>query len=175
MSSRDGTISIEAGHAVLRYERRYEHPIERVWDAITRPERLVDWLGDAEVELEQGGAIRVTWLNTDEQGNSAVFTGRITRFEPPHVFEYDGDIHGRLRWELSEDGPAATVLRLTNWTPAPPEFRSKTAAGWDIHLDHLAAALDGGSVDWPRWYDEHYPAWQSKEARYAEAASQLGG
>jgi uncharacterized protein YndB with AHSA1/START domain len=156
---------------VLRFERRYPHAIEKVWDAITQPEQLVAWLGDAEVELEQGGAIKITWLNTDEDGNTAVYNGRVTRFEPPNVFEYDGDIHGRLLWELRRDGDDATVLQLTNWTPAPDDFRSKVAAGWDIHLDHLATALDGGTIDWPRWYDEHYPAWQEKEARYK---SELG-
>ena len=43
---------------VLRYERRYPDPIEKVWDAITQPERLVAWLGEAEIELEQGGRSR---------------------------------------------------------------------------------------------------------------------
>jgi uncharacterized protein YndB with AHSA1/START domain len=163
----DGTISIEDGRAVLRYERRYGHPIEKVWEAITEPERLVDWLADADVELIDGGAIKLTWLNTDEDGNTAAMTGRITRLEPPHVFEYEGDIHGRLLWELREDGDG-TVLTLTNWTPAPEEYRSMTAAGWDIHLDHLEQALEGGSVDWPNWYPDHYPAWQEKEKRYAD-------
>jgi uncharacterized protein YndB with AHSA1/START domain len=152
---------------VLRYERRYPHPIEKVWDAITQPERLVAWLGEAEIELEQGGAIKITWLNSDEDGNTAVYNGRITRFEPPNVLEYDGDIHGRLRWELSPDGEHVTILKFTNWTPAPDDFRSKVAAGWDIHLEHLATALDGGAIDWPRWYQDHFPAWQEKEARYA--------
>ena len=156
---------------VLHFERHYRHPIERVWDAITQPERLVAWLGDAEIELEEGGAIKITWLNTDEDGNTAVYNGRVTRFEPPYVFEYDGDIHGRLRWELRPDGDSATILELTNWTPAPDEFRTKVAAGWDIHLDHLGTALDGGEIDWPHWYRDHYPAWQEKEARYAAELS----
>ena len=152
---------------VLRYERRYEHPVEKVWAAITEPARMADWLAEAEIEPREGGAIKLTWLNTDEDGNTAVMTGRITRFEPPHVLEYEGDVHGRLLWELSEDG-AATVVKLTNWTPAPDEFRSKVAAGWDIHLDHLDTALAGGSIDWPNWYRDHYPAWQEKERRYAD-------
>jgi uncharacterized protein YndB with AHSA1/START domain len=151
----------------LRFERRYPHPIENVWDALTQPERLVAWLGDAELEPEEGGAIKVTWLNTDEDGNTAIYNGRVTRYEPPRVLEWDGDIHGRLLWELEADGADATVLRLTNWTPAPDDFRTKVAAGWDIHLDHLATALDGGEIDWPSWYRDHYPAWQEKEARWA--------
>jgi len=44
---------------------------------------------------------------------------------------------------------------------------AQVAAGWDIHLDHLATALDGGAIDWPRWNQNHFPAWHEKEARYA--------
>jgi uncharacterized protein YndB with AHSA1/START domain len=150
----------------LHFERRYAHPIERVWDALTQPERLVAWLGEAELDLAEGGALKITWLNTDDEGNTAVYNARITRLEPPHVLEWDGDIHGRLLWELTADGDDATVVKLTNWTPAPDGMGPKVAAGWDIHLDHLATALDGGAVDWEHWYDEHYPAWQEKEARY---------
>ena len=153
---------------VLRFERRYPHPIEKVWEALTQPERLVAWLGEVELDPEEGGAIKVTWLNTDEDGNTAVYNGRITRFEPPTALEWDGDIHGRLLWELEPDGDDATRLKLTNWTPAPDEFRTKVGAGWDIHLDHLQTALDGGSIDWPRWTEDHHDAWKEKEARWAE-------
>lgn len=156
---------------VLKFERRYPHPIDKVWDALTQPERLIAWLGEAQLEPEQGGAIKITWLNTDEDGDSAVYNGRITRFEPPNLLEWEGDIHGRLLWELTADGDDATLLTLTNETPAPDQFRTKVAAGWDIHLDHLATALDGGSIDWPNWYRDHYPDWQEKEARYK---SELG-
>src|SRR5207249_2423128 len=79
------------------------------------------------------------WLNTDDQGNSAVLHGTITELEPLRVIEYLGDIHGRLRWELRRDGNGC-VLTFTSTLPAPNERLVSSLAGWDIHLDHLAAA-----------------------------------
>src|SRR6266511_2822992 len=48
----DGTVEEIGGRYVLRFERRLPHPVETVWDALTRPERLRDWFGEVEVKLE---------------------------------------------------------------------------------------------------------------------------
>ena len=41
----DGTVEEVDGRYVLRFERRFKHPVEKVWDAITRPERMKEWIG----------------------------------------------------------------------------------------------------------------------------------
>jgi len=53
----DGTIEEVDGRYVLRFERRFRHPVEKVWDAITRPERITQWFGEGEVDLDlvEGG------------------------------------------------------------------------------------------------------------------------
>src|SRR5919108_4771160 len=95
----DGTIETRPdGTYVLRYERRLRHPIERVWAAITEPDRIEAWLARAELDLTEGGRVHLEWLNTDEDGNRAVADGRVTRLDPPRVIEYDIDIHGLMRW-----------------------------------------------------------------------------
>ena len=163
--SRDGTLEIQGDSQVLRFERRLDHPIDRVWAALTQPDELLGWLAEAELDLVEGGDIVLRWQNTDDEGNQAVMHGRITRLDPPRLLEYEGDIHGLLRWELEEDGDGC-VLRFTNVTPAPEEFRTKVLAGWHIHLDHLEDALDGRHVDWSRWSEEHRPSWQEHHDRY---------
>jgi hypothetical protein len=40
-------------------------------------------------------------------------------------------------------------------------------AGWHIHLDHLADALDGRPVDWSSWSEDQRPKWQEIHDRYA--------
>ena len=92
-----GTMETTAdGRYVLRYERRLRHPIEKVWAALTEPDRMEEWWARAAVlELAEGGRARIEWLNSD-----AVAEGRITRLEPPHTIEFDTDIHGSLLWEL---------------------------------------------------------------------------
>ena len=69
-----GTMeTTDDGRYVLRYERRLHHPIERVWEALTVPERVEEWWARAAVlELTEGGRARIEWLNTDDEGNQAI-------------------------------------------------------------------------------------------------------
>src|SRR5882724_2632462 len=106
----DGTIETRSGFHILRFERHLLHPIEQVWAAITEPERLVAWLGEVDGEPSQGGHIQLRWLNTDENGNGAVMNATITQFEPPHLLEYTGDIHGVLRFELQEEASGCLLI-----------------------------------------------------------------
>jgi uncharacterized protein YndB with AHSA1/START domain len=161
-----GTVQKSDGRYVLRFERRLEHPVERVWAALTEPDELAKWLAQAKLDLVEGGPIELRWQNTDEEGNQAVLHGTITRLEPPRLLEYEGDIHGLLRWELREEGDG-TLLTFTNVTPAPEDFLTKALAGWHIHLDHLSDALAGGAVEWPRWSDQYLGRWTEYRDRYA--------
>jgi hypothetical protein len=43
-------------------------------------------------------------------------------------------------------------------------------AGWHIHLEHLADALDGRPVEWSRWDEEHRPRWDAIHEEYAAQA-----
>ncbi len=162
----DGTIEKRDGGYVLRYERHLDHPLERVWAALTEPDQLVQWLADADLDLVEGGAFELRWLNTDDEGNRAVMRGTITRLQPVRLIEYSGDVHGVLRWELRPDGDGS-LLTFVNGTPAPEEYRAKVLAGWHTHLDHLADALDGHPVDWMRWGEDHRPRWGELHDRYA--------
>jgi uncharacterized protein YndB with AHSA1/START domain len=153
------------GRDVLRFERRLRHPVERVWEALTRPAELRTWLAEADLDLAEGGSVTLTWLNTDSEGNTAMARGRVSRLDPPRLIEFDTEPHGVLRWELAPDGDG-TLLTFTATVSAPPEQRAMAMAGWHIHLDHLADALDGRPVDWSRWDTEHLPRWEAIHERY---------
>jgi uncharacterized protein YndB with AHSA1/START domain len=161
----DGTIATRDGRHVMRYERRLDHPVPRVWAAITRPVELRAWLAEADIDLTVGGRVELRWLNTDDEGNHAVARGTVTALDPPRLLELDTEPHGVLRFELRDDG-AGTALTFTVTTPAPNEHIASALAGWHIHLEHLADALDGHSVDWPAWGTEHRPRWDELHARY---------
>lgn len=152
------------GRSVIRFQRRLEHPVERVWAALTQPEELVAWLAEAEVELVEGGRFDLRWLNTDDQNNQAVRHATITRLEPPHLLETSGDVHGVLRWELRADR-AGTLLTFSSTLALPDEYRAKVLAGWAVHLDFLADALEGRPVDWRNWPIDR---WEAHHRRYLE-------
>jgi uncharacterized protein YndB with AHSA1/START domain len=159
----DGTVERIDGASRVRFQRRLAHPIERVWSALTDPQQLLGWLGAAEIDLVEGGRFDLRWLNTDERGEPFTMHATITRLQPPHLLETSGDAHGVLRWELQPDG-AGTLLTFSSTLDFPEEYRTRVLAGWHYHLDALATALNGGSVDLV-----HLPnaRWETIHAQYA--------
>jgi uncharacterized protein YndB with AHSA1/START domain len=156
---------IEGGYR-LRFERRLRHPIEKVWAAVSEPERLREWLAAAtELDPHAGGAIELHWQNTDLEGNHAVARGHITEFSPPTTIAYDTDIHGLIRWELEPQGDGC-LLRLTVSHDLPEEYLAIVMAGWHVHIDFLEDALDGQAVDWPNWpmdrWEVHHKGYEAR-------------
>jgi uncharacterized protein YndB with AHSA1/START domain len=153
MGTADGTLETrEDGKAVIRFKRRFSHPIERVWEALTDRDHVIRWWGDLDAELVPGGRFVLRWLNSDEGGNTSVWNGTVAEIDPPRALETSGSwgasdsaweaATGTLRWELTPDGDE-TVLRFVNTVELPEEFKTKTLAGWHWHLDALADVLDG--------------------------------
>jgi uncharacterized protein YndB with AHSA1/START domain len=164
----DGTVErTDDGRYVIDFERRLDHPVERVWAALTRPDELIAWWGDADVELSEGGHFNVRWLNTDDEGNGAERHATITKLVHEQLLVLDGDMHGRLRWELTPDGDG-TLLSFRSTVELEPEFLTKVPAGWHFHMDALAEHLEGGSSDLAG-LDGWEPIHAAYEAKLAEA------
>jgi uncharacterized protein YndB with AHSA1/START domain len=155
----DGSVRKTNEGYQFHFERHLNHPVEKVWAALTEPERLVAWLAQAQLDPALGGS--------DEQGNQTVARGTVTAFDPPRLVEYNLDIHGRLRWELQPEG-GGCLLTFTCTLPATVnEHLERYLAGWHVHLDHLADALEGQKVDWPRWTEDYMGRWTEYHDRYA--------
>jgi uncharacterized protein YndB with AHSA1/START domain len=145
-----GSVERHGSKSIVRFERWFAHPVERVWRAITDPAHAIKWWGALDIELTTGGKAVVEWQNTDDHGNRAVMHGVITELDPPRVLEIEGDIHGTLRFVLTPDGDGSR-LTFTSTLELPEEYRTKVLAGWHFHLDALGQALEGHAVDWPQW------------------------
>ncbi|HEY2638024.1 MAG TPA: SRPBCC domain-containing protein [Solirubrobacteraceae bacterium] len=160
---RDGTAAeLEDGRLRLRFERRLAHPRDRVWRALTEPGELAGWLAVAQLDLRPGGAVELRWQNAGRH----IGRGTVTELDPPRLLAYELDVHGHVRWELLAEGDGC-LLTLTVDAALGPDDAPKRLAGWHTHLGHLEALLGGAAVDWPRWDDEHRPAWQERHDRYA--------
>ncbi len=188
-ASPDGTYSVLAdGRSAVRFERRLDHPIDKVWAAITEPPEILAWLGEAEVDLFEGGRFVVRWLNSftaeqaaeygikgyEEGMKQSVMQGTICRLDPPRLLELDSDIFGTLRFELFDEG-RSTLLRFSDTLEAPAETLAQSMAGWHLHLDQLDQALDGrGITNWKTWADEYLDAWAEVRDRYAARIKEGG-
>ena len=134
-----GTFQRQGDRVDLRYERRYPHPIETIWAALTEPERLNDWLGRARVEPHVGGRYE---LFIDRL---RPMTGRILTWEPPRLLEFSWDTGdapaSMVRCELAPDGDGTRLLLLHKG--AGYVWIGLVLPGWHACLERLEGLLSG--------------------------------
>jgi uncharacterized protein YndB with AHSA1/START domain len=165
-----GAVEQQDDRRALRFRRRLDHPVERVWAALTRPEELHRWWGDAEVDLVEGGTFTLRWRNVDLDGNRVELPATITALTPTRVLELAGAPHGVLRWKLRPDGDG-TVLGLTATNAVADEHLPRMLAGWHYHLHALAEVLGGGALDLVDLPNEH---WHRLHDAYAARQAATG-
>lgn len=72
-----------------------------------------------------------------------ITAGRLTRFEAPHVLEYewlrDGAVQGLVRWEFQHEHLQGTTVTLVQENAHGPE----ALAAWHAHLELFFAATQG--------------------------------
>ena len=152
-----GTYEEIDGKPAVRFERRYPHPVDRVWRAVTEPGELAHWFPTTvEVDLREGGAMAFTFPG----GEMEPMEGSVTVLDPPRRFAF---LWGEeeLRIELEPDGDGCR-LRFTHLISSRDEA-ARNAAGWHVCLDRLGAAVrrrrrgarQRGPGDWSALYEEY--------------------
>jgi len=153
--------------------RRYDAPIDDVWDAITDPARIVRWFLPVSGDLRLGGSYQI-------EGNAG---GEIVRCEPPHLLavtwffgpKAEGDV-SVVQVRLTETGDGdATLLDLDPAATVDPDRWGEfgpgaVGVGWDLALLGLWIHLDGGEPP------DHEEFESSPEAReYMTGSSEAWG
>jgi uncharacterized protein YndB with AHSA1/START domain len=130
----------------ITFRRRYARPIEKLWAALTVPERIADWFAEVEtLDLRLGGAIHLSF-----PGDLAKIRGVITAYEPPRRLTWtwpqpDGS-ESVVSFELEPDG-AGCRLTLTEGALTFSQ-RAGNAAGWHAHLQAMEDAMEGRRTPW---------------------------
>lgn len=133
---RDPELRDIDGGTDIVVRRRYPHPIDRVWRAVTEAEHLATWFpGAPEFDLRTGGTVRFV----EFAGDPAEF-GEVLALDPPRLlrFTWDTDV---VTLELAPDGEG-TELVLTNRLADRPAAAS-VATGWEACLELLGAVVAG--------------------------------
>ncbi len=144
---------------------RCDHPVARVWEAITTPAGLSAWFPfDVVGERASGAPLRFVF----RAGEAEDFSGEMVEFTPRSAMELRWEGDETVRLELSPSG-SGCVLRLINRFDEIGKA-ARDAAGWHTCLDHLSASLGGPSVSSSRWGEVH-PEYVS---RFGPEAATIG-
>jgi uncharacterized protein YndB with AHSA1/START domain len=155
MDDSDGVIRQAGDFYEIVFRRHIAKPPDKVWAALTLPERLADWLAAATIEpsLSLGARFALHFAEGDYR-----MAGEIVALDPPRLIAWtwpDPKDAARqasvVRFELEPDG-AGCLLTLTNTHLAKPDLES-VAAGWHTHLAGLADAAEGVFSAWNREHE----------------------
>ena len=102
-----GTYERHGDHIDVRFERHYPRPPEKVWRALTDPERLADWMGASRVEPYVGGKFE-TMLD-----GLRPMKGRVLVWDPPKALE--------LQWSNGHAPDSTVRYELTSEHPGHPD------------------------------------------------------
>lgn len=142
----------ESGDLALIVRRTIRARVERVFDAWTRPEHLVQWWGPkpvrcsgAEVDLRVGGRYRIA--NQFPDGKVLWIVGEFELVEPPNKLVYS--------WSLEPGAPStervtvrfeprdgATEVIVVHERIGSAAVRATHAQGWEGCFDGLEQFLD---------------------------------
>ena len=127
-----GSEQIVDGRPALRFERRLNHSIERVWRAVTEPAELARWF-----------VAEVPWTPAaGEEFEAGGETGRVTTLEPPRLIAWTWGIE-QYSFELTADGDGCVLVFTHVFNPElGPSWQH--AAGWETYFNRLDAHLAGG-------------------------------
>lgn len=137
---------------VLRIERTFDAPIDKVFEAWTREEVLRRWLHagpewetpTADVDLRVGGRIRIVMRDLDGADHGA--TGEYLVIDPPNrlVFTWVWE-HERMRRQLIElsfrERDGRTTVTMTNSAIPTGDQLADQKRGWHLCYDNLEREL----------------------------------
>ena len=141
-----GTITAKGDSYEIRMERKFECGPGRVWEFLTRSAEIAQWLAPGKIEMRKGGTARLDFADS-----GIVIDSTVSDLRPPNMIEYSWSGPGEplrpLRFE-TKIVPYGTALELTVRIPKS-EDAPRTAAGFEAHLEMLAAALEGVPIKFP--------------------------
>lgn len=143
---------IETGGGDVVLEREYPHPPERVWEALTDPKALSDWLLPTTTRPVLGGGFQ--FIDRTPGGRPRKVHCRVVELDAPHRLAYswkaeDESAPSLVCWTL-EPIEGGTHVRLEHILPERGSLSPKASAGVQFGADSVLVQLGiwlAGGVD----------------------------
>ncbi len=133
------------GRTSVRFERSFNHPVERVWKAISDPAELAIWMPGTELAQFAGGTYSHSFQG-DCEGGDARLDGKVVVFDPPRKLVCSYQNGSSTIWELKRQGDGCLVtFENIHGGGGGEEDHLSILTGWHAHLDVLEGFLSHGS------------------------------
>lgn len=137
----------------LGVARRLTHPPAKVWRALTEKKLLSNWFpADIDGDWRVGAPLQFTFRHGEGAGLSEdEMRGEVLAVEDERLLEFRWG-QGVIKFELEPDGEGSRFV-LTE-THDDPSMAARNAAGWEMCLEALGAAIQGaalGEYAWAKW------------------------
>lgn len=148
------------GRPVIRFFRRFDLPVDRVWNLMSTPEGLSAWFpGSVAFDDLQVGAPMSFEIVGELQ-----LMGSVTEFDAPRRLAFSWGDDAIALDVLSLDGGAVSMLTFTHVMSADADAIARTAAGWHVCLDAFARRL--GNPASPPVATGRTPQWDARYETY---------
>ncbi len=141
-----GSVCRREGAIEGRLGRSLGHDRAVVWTMLTESAALAQWLAPGHIEPRVGGAVKIDFADS-----GTVIDSTVLAWEPERVLSWSWSHGGEparpLRFEL-HDADGGCRLDLLVRIPEG-EDAAKACAGFEGHLEMLAAAMEGVSIKFP--------------------------
>jgi uncharacterized protein YndB with AHSA1/START domain len=170
-----GSYGVLIEPATLKMERLLPGPIERVWAYLTESDLRSQWMAAGDMPMKIDAPFELVWRNDTlsnppgkrPDGFAAVqrMQSRITELDAPRRLAITWDGSGSVTFDLEPRGKDVLLTVIHRRVPDRAAVLM-FGAGWHMHLDILAARLNGQATQpfWDGWtrlrteYDRLMPA-----------------
>jgi uncharacterized protein YndB with AHSA1/START domain len=131
----------------VSFERLLPVPVERVWQYLTEPEYLGQWLAVSSMEPRVGGRVELNFdvaEMPERKEKGANIRGLISCFEPHSALAFSwidtaNNLESAVTFQLIARGEQTSVI--VTHSRLPKNRMHEFMAGWHTHLDVLKARL----------------------------------
>ena len=144
--AKHGSLKKTSGGTEILMQRIFAYPVAQVWAYLTEPSLLAQWLAPGKIESRVGGVARLDFSESGITIDSLV-TEDVLQQVVAYSWSGPGEPSRPLRFSFHAV-PDGTCLVLTLHIP-DGEDAPRAAAGFEAHLEMLAAALEGVPIKFP--------------------------
>lgn len=138
---------------VLTVDWSLSQPAIVVWEHLTDPVNLPEWLGEPQVhDGNPGGVIRI------DHGDGYVCTSIVNRIDPASfqfevTWEFPDEPRSRVEVHIQSPSDSESVLTLRHLDLG--DLRDSYAQGWVTHLTFLEASLNDTPLPMSEFWNLH--------------------